>query len=159
METVSFIVAIHQLPRTPETLWLRLLGRGRVQKQAIDELAALPVANPFRSKAVELVMALQQELKTETLKDDDDRELMMRLKSLYRQEKEQTLQQGIQQGARQERQTVVENLLRSRFGAIDPELEAVVGSLLALNAEEFAALMLQFMSISREELLARFRSS
>lgn len=27
------IVAIHQLPRTEETLWLRLLGRGRVQEQ------------------------------------------------------------------------------------------------------------------------------
>jgi hypothetical protein len=25
------IVAIHQLPQTPETLWLRLLGRGSVQ--------------------------------------------------------------------------------------------------------------------------------
>jgi hypothetical protein len=32
------IIAIHQLPRTQETLWLRILGRGTVQKQAIDEL-------------------------------------------------------------------------------------------------------------------------
>jgi hypothetical protein len=31
------IVAIHQLPKTQETLWLRLLGRGRVQEQAIIE--------------------------------------------------------------------------------------------------------------------------
>jgi hypothetical protein len=37
------IVAIHQLPRTPETLWLRLLGRGTVQEQAIIELQALPL--------------------------------------------------------------------------------------------------------------------
>lgn len=29
------IVVIHQLPRIPETLWLRLLGKGNVQKQAI----------------------------------------------------------------------------------------------------------------------------
>jgi hypothetical protein len=36
------IVAIHQLPLTPETLWLRVLGRGRVQEQAIVELQALP---------------------------------------------------------------------------------------------------------------------
>jgi hypothetical protein len=34
------IVAIHQVPRTPETLWLRLLGRGSTQEQAIRELKA-----------------------------------------------------------------------------------------------------------------------
>ncbi|MCU0518083.1 MAG: hypothetical protein MUC60_14715, partial [Oscillatoria sp. Prado101] len=34
------IVAIHQLPRTPETLWVRVLGKGNVQKQAIAELKA-----------------------------------------------------------------------------------------------------------------------
>jgi hypothetical protein len=32
------IVAIHQLPTTPETLWLRILGKGTVQQKAIDEL-------------------------------------------------------------------------------------------------------------------------
>jgi hypothetical protein len=31
------IVVIHQLPQTPETLWLRLLGRGGTQQQAIQE--------------------------------------------------------------------------------------------------------------------------
>jgi len=36
----AFIV-IHQLPVTPETLWLRLLGRGSVQRQAVLELEAL----------------------------------------------------------------------------------------------------------------------
>jgi len=36
------LVVIHQLPRTPETLWLRLLGKGTVQQQAIQEITALP---------------------------------------------------------------------------------------------------------------------
>jgi hypothetical protein len=35
------IVVIHQLPQSPETLWLRLLGRGRVQQKAVRELEAL----------------------------------------------------------------------------------------------------------------------
>lgn len=47
------IVAIHQLPCTEETLWLRILGKGRVQQQAIDELEALPQDNPLRSKAID----------------------------------------------------------------------------------------------------------
>ena len=41
------IIVIHQLPPIPETLWLRLLGRGTVQKRAIDELAALPSNQPY----------------------------------------------------------------------------------------------------------------
>ncbi|BAZ69601.1 hypothetical protein NIES4106_43740 [Fischerella sp. NIES-4106] len=32
------IIAINQLPRNQETLWLRILGKGAVQKQAIDEV-------------------------------------------------------------------------------------------------------------------------
>ena len=34
------IIVIHQLPKTPETLWLRMLGKGGVQAQAIQEVAA-----------------------------------------------------------------------------------------------------------------------
>ncbi len=32
------IIAINQLPVTAETLWLRLLGRGKTQDQAVREL-------------------------------------------------------------------------------------------------------------------------
>ncbi len=52
------IVAIHQLPRIQETLWLRILGRGTVQKQAIDELEALPSNHPFRRATLELLYNL-----------------------------------------------------------------------------------------------------
>jgi len=46
------VVAIHQLPVTPETLWLRLLGKGRVQQRAIEEIQALEFSNPLREKAI-----------------------------------------------------------------------------------------------------------
>jgi hypothetical protein len=49
------IVVIHQLPRTRETLWLRILGKGTVQTQAINELTALPEDNPLRVNALELL--------------------------------------------------------------------------------------------------------
>ncbi len=57
------IVAIHQLPETPETLWLRLLGRGSKQEQAIVELQALPPNSPFQKAALELVYNLRENLK------------------------------------------------------------------------------------------------
>jgi len=49
------IVAIDQLPQTPETLWLRLLGAEEVQKQALKEVENLPTDNPLRSTALELL--------------------------------------------------------------------------------------------------------
>jgi hypothetical protein len=143
------LVVIHQLPRTPDTLWLRILGKGRVQQQAVDELAALPIENPFRSNALELLYSLRTNLEASQNLDEEDRELIMRLSPLYEQRLEEATQQGIQQGQR----VVVENLLRFRFGSLDEQLEAIVEFVLELPPEEFTRLLLQ---LSREELLARF---
>jgi hypothetical protein len=49
------LVAINQLPATTETLWLRLLGRDATQRQAVDELVALPERHPFRRNVLELL--------------------------------------------------------------------------------------------------------
>ncbi|WP_308189110.1 hypothetical protein [Nostoc mirabile] len=143
------IVAIHQLPPISETLWLRIIGRGNVQKQAIDELEALTPDNPFRKAALELLYNLQQNLQVTQNQDEEDRELLMRLAPLYQQDREQAKQQGIQQGER----LVVENLLKVRFGEIDNELQAIIEPLLTLPPEEFTPLLLQ---LSREELIDRF---
>ena len=51
----TVLVAIHQLPRTPDTLCLRGFGRGKVQMQAIEELQQLPKSNPFRDRILEIV--------------------------------------------------------------------------------------------------------
>lgn len=53
------IVAIHQLPETPETLWLRILGKGGVQQRAISQLSALAADDPLRIIALELLYRLQ----------------------------------------------------------------------------------------------------
>nr|WP_152590797.1 hypothetical protein [Nostoc sphaeroides] len=145
----TVIVAIHQLPSISETLWLRIIGRGNVQKQAIDELEALTPDNPFRKAALELLYNLQQNLQVTQNQDEEDRELLMRLAPLYQQDREQAKQQGIQQGER----LVVENLLKVRFGEIDNELQAIIEPLLTLPPEEFTPLLLQ---LSREELIDRF---
>ena len=126
------------LSRTPETLWLRILGRGNVQKQAIDKLEALPVDNPFRENALRLLLSLQRDLEFTQNQDQDDQELIMRLSSRYLQEKEEAVregeQRGIQQGIQQERRTMIENLLRLRFGAVDEEIKTIIKPILALTS-------------------------
>jgi len=141
----SAIIAVHQLPLTTDTLWLRILGKGNVQKQAIDDLEKLPVNNPYRAAALELLYNLQRNLQANQVQEEEDRELIMRLAPLYQQDREQAMQEG--------ERLVVENLLRVRFGSLDAELSSVIERLLSLPPEEFTPLLLQ---LSREELLARF---
>ncbi|MFZ9736400.1 MAG: hypothetical protein ACO3EZ_00145 [Prochlorotrichaceae cyanobacterium] len=148
------IVVIHQLPKTSDTLWLRLLGRGKVQQSAIDELEALPVDSPFRAQALELLLNLRLILETRenANTDQDDQELIMRLAPLYQEQIAATIEKATQQGERR----VIENLLRVRFGAIDDRLETVIDALLTLTPEEFTPLLLH---LSQEQLIDRFGSS
>ncbi|BCL35669.1 hypothetical protein [Nostoc sp. MS1] len=162
----TVIVAIHQLPRTQETLWLRILGKGRVQKQAIDELEALPNNHPLRAKAIDLLLSLKTTLEVNQNTDQEDRDLIMRLSAIYEQKlaeaKQEGLREGLQEGIREGLQEgiqaghrqVIENLLQVRFGILDAELIAIIEPLLLLTPQEFTPLLLQ---LSREELLERFR--
>jgi hypothetical protein len=143
------IVAIHQLPKTRKTLWLRILGKGKVQQQAIDEIEALPEDEPLRARALELLYNLRTTLEVSQNLDTEDRELIMRLSPLYTQRLAAATEQGIQEGQR----VVIENLLKARFGELDEQLSVIIEPLLSLPPEEFTSLLLQ---LSREELLARF---
>ncbi|WP_193200276.1 hypothetical protein [Nostoc sp. MG11] len=149
------LIAVDQLPVTQETLWLRILGRGETQRQAVAQLLTLPEGNQLRQNTLKLitnwriVVVQQQENLTE-----DEQELIMNLSQAYQQWEETTIQQGIQQ----ERRQVVENLLRFRFGSVDEELTGVVDSLLQLPPDDFARVLLELPTLSREDLLARFNS-
>ncbi|NET16925.1 MAG: hypothetical protein F6K08_30970, partial [Okeania sp. SIO1H6] len=92
------IVVIHQLPRRPETMWLRILGREKVQSQAIDELKALPKDNIHRENALLLLADLLSNIEANPDKDPEDRELIMRLSPLFSQRLEEATQSGVQQG-------------------------------------------------------------
>lgn len=157
------IVAIDRLPCTEDTLWLRLLGKENVRKQAINEIGILPASHPLRSITLLLLANLQATIQANQNIDREDRELVMELSPLlvqWREEalqegEERGLQQGLQRGARMERRTIIENFLRVRFGDLNEELSGIIQPLLDLPSEEFAVLLLQ---LSREELLARFGS-
>jgi hypothetical protein len=145
------IVVIHQLPRTPETLWLRLLGRGKVQKQAIDELAKLPTNHPFQRATLELLYNLQQNLAINQSSETEDRELIMRLAPLYQQDRERARQegeqQGIQQGLQQEQRLII-RLLNRRIGEIAPSLIEQIQSLSVEQLENLGEALLDFSKVA-----------
>ncbi|GCA74986.1 hypothetical protein MiTe_01814 [Microcystis aeruginosa NIES-2520] len=66
---------------------------------------------------------------------------------------QEALAEGEEQGLQEGERLVVENLLRVRFGELDPPLQAIISRILQLSPEEFTPLLLH---CSKQELLKRF---
>ncbi|MEB3150052.1 MAG: DUF4351 domain-containing protein, partial [Sphaerospermopsis sp.] len=158
------IVAIHQLPPTPETLWLRLLGRGRVQSQAIIELQALPLNHPYQKATLELVYNLRENLRINQKLAADDRELIMRLEPLYQRDREQAKEEGRlegrqegrqegrlegrQEGRREEGQDLILRQLNRRLSNIDELLIERIKGLSIAQLENLGEALLDFSSVA-----------
>ena len=158
------IVAVHQLPVNKETLWLRILGKGKVQLRAIEELKALPANYPHRESILELIYGLLETLeaskKPSTNIDEQDRELIMSLRTVFReklaQEKQQGIQQGIQQGVqqgiqqglKQEAFLLVNRQLKRKLGELSPNLAVRLQNLALETLEALGEALLDFNSTS-----------
>jgi Domain of unknown function (DUF4351) len=145
------IIVLHQLPKTPETLWLRILGKGRVQEQAIAEVAALPAQHPQRDNVLDLLGNLKVILEARTNIEPEEQELIMQLSPLYL-EKIQAAelvdeQRGEQRGEVKEAQTLIMRLLNRRVGKISIELESRVKALPLAQLEELGEALLDFSQI------------
>ena len=148
---------------------MRVLGRGKVQRQAVEELEELSENSPFLTNIIQLVHDLIAVLSARQEKehdiDQDDQELIMKLSEMYQQQlaeikkqereegEQQGLQKGRQEGLARERRAMIESILQVRFGELDSELATIIDQVIAMTREEFTPLLLQ---LSREELLARF---
>ena len=109
------IVAIHELPKTIDTLWLRLLGRGMVQREAVAELLALPKNHPYRQEAMKHLAILQVRLKARQNTTRDLREVMMSLSNVYEEWLQKTTDEGRVKGRLEERRSVALKMLQQQF--------------------------------------------
>jgi hypothetical protein len=143
---IGFVV-IHQLPVVPETLFLRLLGRDTVQSQAVKELLQLP-EQPLRNFILEKITKFQIMLKnrnSRTLSKADE-DIMLNIEPIYQAWLSENRQEGREEGDR----TSLEAMLAFKFGAIDPELQAIIPKLLLLDPLQRVQ---KVMTLSREVLL------
>ena len=120
------IIVLHQLPQTPATLWFRLLGKGKVQTTAIAEVAALPLADPYRQNALDLLGNLKVILETKESIEPEEQDLIMQLSPLYLEQLQAAEQvgeqRGEQRGARRgevnEAQALILRQLKRRLGNV-----------------------------------------
>jgi hypothetical protein len=155
------IVAIHQLPETPETLWLRILGKGGVQQRAISQLSALAADDPLRIIALELLYRLQSNLVTDAPQqlEPEERELIMAIAPLFQQEiqaaqqqaREEGLERGLEQGRQEQQRLILENFLRVRFGELSPKMTVFLSPISKLAAAEFTVLLLAISMLTVDE--------
>ena len=148
------IIVVHRLPVNSETLWLRMLGKGKVQEKAIEELNSLSKDNPYRDGVLELVsnlftvLQLNKQKKQELTKEDQ--ELVMKLSPIYTARLEEREQIGLQKGIQQELQqriSLIIRQLKKKVGELSPSLESQVMGLPIDILENLGEDLLDFNSI------------
>ena len=138
---------VHQLPINEETLWLRMLGKGKVQEKAIDELNSLSKDNPYKDSVLELVsnlftmLQLNQQKRQKLTKADQ--ELIMKLSPIYKARLDEVRQEGVKQGIQQN----IIRILKKKVGELSPNLEAKVMVLPIDILEDLGEALLNFNSI------------
>jgi Domain of unknown function (DUF4351) len=141
------IVAINQLPHNEETLFLRLLGKGKTQKQAVDEVIAINAGEPKRAAILRLLSNWKISIEI-TGQVEAEEELMMALTQAYLEWEQQTEQRGRQEGEQSgvlkgERSLILRQLTR-RLGMIAPTTETQIRSLSLVQLEALGEALLDF---------------
>jgi hypothetical protein len=145
---IGFVV-IHQLPVVPETLFLRLLGRDAVQSQAVKELLQLP-EHSLKSFILDKITNFQFMLKASRALSKADEDIMSNIEPIYQAWLSENRAESREEGREEADRASLEAMLAFKFGAIDPELQAIIPKLLLLDPLQRVQ---KVMTLSREVLL------
>jgi Domain of unknown function (DUF4351) len=144
------IIVIHQLPETPDTLWLRILGKQKVQQRAIAEIDNLDPNSPYRQNALRLLLDLRVVLETRQNRNNQDTELLMSLRTSqpYLEYMAQMTQQATEEGCIVGERKLVLKQLNRKLGSLSPESIDKINN---LNVERLDALgesLLDFVEVT-----------
>ncbi|MDB9485717.1 hypothetical protein PN492_04010, partial [Dolichospermum circinale CS-537/01] len=127
-----------------------VLGKGRTQKRAVEELTELPKNNPFRENLLLILANWRKNLELRDNLSREEEEVIMNLSPAYLQQIEDWKQEG--------QLYLITSLLEGRFGSLDAELSGVVEKIANIPISERTQLLLSLGNLSREELLQRLRN-
>jgi hypothetical protein len=140
----SAVIVIHQLPKREETLWLRVLGRGKVQKQAVEELVELPETNPYKENLLAILANWRKNLELRDNVSKSEQEDMMNLSPAYLQQREEWKLEG----KLEEATSLILKMVRKRFGEISEDVSQNICNLSLEQLEELGEALLDFQSFS-----------
>jgi hypothetical protein len=120
------IIAVNQLPVTGDTLWLRVLGKGGVQKRAVNEFLALPDSHPYKKNTLRMLSNLRIVTIKQPNLTEEEQEDVMNLSTAYLEWEQKTLEQGEQRGEQRGelkgKQELIIRQLNRRVGEIQKPL-------------------------------------
>jgi hypothetical protein len=105
------LIVVHQLSKTQDTLWLRILGRSGEQRRAIEEFSQQPSQNNLYASIEELLADYRASLESRQQITPEDEELIMNLSAAYLKKQQEWKQEGLEQGLEQ---GLVQGLEQSR---------------------------------------------
>lgn len=104
------VVSVALLPEVPETLWLRLLGRGAVQARAFIELSKLPKGHPLHAPTARRVLRWLREAERDPHMTAAERELKMNSEQWVLQWERRMIRKGEVKGEAKGLRTAVADL-------------------------------------------------
>jgi hypothetical protein len=147
--TKTAIVSIDQLPKTPETLWIRLLGRGLTQEAAIHEILALPVRHPRRMPILRLLASWKVRIELTEIPNLKARDEFMAFTQAFLEWEQKTEErgwlQGHQIGQEEGNRSLLYLQLSQRFA---PLSDSLVDGLNALALESLEALAIALFNFT-----------
>jgi hypothetical protein len=143
------VVVIRELPETPETLWLRGLGKDKILTQAFANISELPPTRRERNDILEVCIKHFKYLSEKsatglTPEEEDFMKTMQDIDTLYKSEMNRARLDG-------ELQLIFRQLKR-RVGNLSIDLEVRVKALPLASLEELGEALLDFTQM--EDLLA-----
>lgn len=108
-----YLVVVRELPKTPDTLFLRLLGRGPTFREALRELATNPeyawAFEPLRH----VLVAYRREI-LQDLEEEEDMEALREVEAIYKDWEKRTKEEG----RLTERREILLKQMAQRFGDV-----------------------------------------
>jgi hypothetical protein len=139
----SYIIVIHQLPETPETVRLRVIGKGQVQQRAIAEIMAMPVEDKRRATALRVLSNWKVISEQVGVENEEDEVFAMALSQAFLE-----LEQEIRQQSREdEARSLVLRLLTRRLGSVSEEEQAQITALPLEQLEALGEALLDFRTV------------
>ena len=156
------------MPVTPETLWLRGLGKDKILTQAFANISELPPTRRERNDILEVCIKHFKYLSEKsatglTQTEDDFMKTMQEIDALYKAEMSRARLEGEERGeqlgrelgeqlgrqfGKMREQTLILRLLKRRLGNVSNDLEAQIGSLPLDRLEELGEALFDFTRMS-----------
>ncbi len=154
------IVAINKLPATEDTLWLRILGKGHTQQQAIDEVLALSPNHPRRNNILRLLAGWHIRIGLGELTELSEPKTAMALSQAFLEWEQKTEARGEARGQMKSLRSLLVLQLSQKLGSLPPLCQGAIGLLKVPQLEALALALFGFETIADLEtwLTDRLRS-